>query len=83
MINFLLKLFNPKGCLHQKTPEEKFNFFNSLSHFANTDTEFFKEQYFDLLPDEQKEFYEWVIKNHKENNKLLVSLIESLIEQNL
>lgn len=83
MIGFLLKIFKPKGCLHNKTNEEKSRFFNSLSHFATTDSQFFKEQYFDLLLDEQKEFCDWVVKNHKENNKLLVSVIESLIEHNL
>ena len=59
-----------KGCLHGKTGAMKEKFFQSLSNFASTDEQFFKEQYEDLLPHEQKEFSDWV----KQSNYNLLQL---------
>jgi hypothetical protein len=68
-------IFNKKkGCLSGKTEEQKISFFKSLSNFAITDKIFFEEQYLDLLPHEQKEFSDWVIKDTGQK-KLILSMI--------
>lgn len=77
-------LFNKKkGCLYGKTEEEKISFFKSLSGFAISDKQFFREQWADLLPHEQKEFHNWVIKDAEEKKamKKLVDFLEILLKE--
>lgn len=69
------------GCLDGKTQQQKDDFFFSLSKFAITDVTFFEEQYWDLLPEERKQFSTWVI-NHNHNmlvTQNCVNLIEELL----
>lgn len=72
-----------KGCLHGKTIKEKISFFQRLKDFATVDEVFFKEQYNDLLPHEQKEFCDWVIKGTQEikRTKELLNAIEILLHE--
>ncbi len=64
-----------KGCLHGKTEAQKMQFFRSLSRFGISDPKFFEEQYWDLLPDERKEFKQYV----KDQNKSLKT-IKSMLD---
>jgi hypothetical protein len=53
-----------KGCLTNKTQRQKNIFFKSLWGFGVIDSQFFKDQYNDLLDSEKQEFKQWVIKKH-------------------
>jgi hypothetical protein len=72
-------IFKGKGCLFNKTQEQKNDFFESLSNFAKTDPLFFKEQYLDLLPHERKEYRDWIEIQMKESSKI-IKLIQVLTE---
>lgn len=79
-----MDLFREKrGCLYGKTEDEKKSFFISLSNFAITNKMFFEEQYWDLLPDERKEFENWIAEDvaQKKQLKALVDLIGKLLEE--
>lgn len=69
-----------RGCLYDKTEEEKISFFRSLSNFATTNKVFFEQQYWDMLPEERREFGYWVTENTNQLNtiKLLLNIIEKL-----
>jgi len=82
---WLFDIFNKKtkGCLHGKTKQQKIDFFVSLSKFAITDEQFFSEQYLDLLPHEQAEFDEWMLKDQlqKETIKSLLNIIGKITKK--
>lgn len=68
-----------KGCLHDKTHEQKIDFFKSLLLFYENDIEFFNEQFNDLLHDEKLEFYEYV-KMDNEIKKSMLSMVKLIGE---
>lgn len=78
MFNFFRK---KKGCTDGMNQQEKEKFFQSLSDFATTDEQFFKEQYCDLQPQEQTEFVEWIsIKTEQQKTMLqMIAIIEKLL----
>jgi hypothetical protein len=77
MFNFFRKR---KGCLYYKTPIQKTQFFKSLAEFAKTDEQFFIEQYDDLLPNEKKEFQNFLLEESKRLNIIneLLKIIEKI-----
>ncbi len=84
-LNFFKK---KKGCLDGKTDQQKYDFFLSLSDFATSDKEFFRQQYYDLQPHEQKEFEKWVydrsknLKALKALTNVLCQLMDKVIDSN-
>ena len=78
-----LKIQKTIGYLYNKTPEQKETFFQSLSDSANTNEQSFKDQYFDLLSHERKEFHDWVLKNNDQLRQIksLVDVIAQLLEE--
>lgn len=50
------------GCTAHKTPEQKFEFYESLKSFVFKDEQFFDEQFNDLKPHEKLEFAKHIIK---------------------
>ncbi len=66
-----------KGCLYNKTPQQKEEFFTSLSNFVFTDEQFFKEQFFDLTPGERKQFAEWSNKR-TETLTIMKAMVDSI-----
>jgi hypothetical protein len=82
LVNFFTS--RKKGCLHGKNPQQKEAFFDSLSKFALSDTEFFKEQVNDLQPHEKKEFLEYVQNKNQvlKAIKSMLTVIENLTPPN-
>lgn len=83
LFSFLRPKPKTKGCLFNKTEQQKVDFFKSLSKFATTDEMFFKEQYSDLQPHEKKEFGDWIIKDREQSEQILkmVKIIGQLLEE--
>jgi hypothetical protein len=71
-----------KGCLYGKTEEQKKEFFIRLISFAKDDPMFFKEQYNDLLPHEQREFIEYIYvrRIHLVILKVMCNIFEKVIK---
>ncbi len=79
----MCKLFRKKGCLSGKTPEQKIEFFQSLSKFVETDINFFKEQFWDLTPYEREQYHNWVVEENVQKKAILkmVNSIGKILEQ--
>lgn len=60
-MKLIRRIFGITGCLDDKTPEMKEEYFRNLSDFVLKDKAFFTEQYNDLLRHEKKEFKEWAM----------------------
>jgi hypothetical protein len=78
-----LKIQKTIGYLYNKTPEQKVTFFQSLRESANTNEQSFKDQYYNLLPHERKEFCDWVLRNNDDMRQIkeMVDVIAQLLEE--